>query len=268
MADTTLTEDTLKLNNGEFCWIDLSTPDPDKAKPFYQKIFGWEYKDDPIPKGGVYTLISVQGKAAGGLYKISPEQEKQNVPPHWLNYVKVENTDQIVSKAKELGAKIVLDPLDVMDAGRMAVIADPTGAHFAVWQSKNQPGVQIWNGAHGSFCWSELMTRDIDAGGSFYSNLLGWSPKVMDMASGPYTMFNLGEKPAAGMFEIKKEMGEIPPHWAVYFAVENYDKAASTIQSEGGKLLMDPIEAPGVGKFVTALDPTGAAFAVIQMAKK
>ena len=123
-----------KLNTGCFCWIDFATPDPEGAKIFYQKVFNWQYSENPMPGGGVYTKIStVDEGSVGGLFQMPEEMKKVSVPPHISNYIEVENIDDSTRKARNLGAAVRMEPFDIFDYGRMSILNDPTGAGFALW---------------------------------------------------------------------------------------------------------------------------------------
>src|SRR6185369_12292299 len=175
---------------GTFCWIELGTSDNEAAKSFYTQLFGWDYVDNPMGEHGVYTMLKLNGKDVGGLYKLMPEMVAQGVPPHWMSYVAVTNADEIADKAKAEGAQVMNGPFDVYTIGRMAVIQDPTGAVFSVWQAKEHKGSGV-TGQAGSLVWNELGTNDTDKAGQFYSNLFGWTRQSFP---GPfdYTVFNNG----------------------------------------------------------------------------
>lgn len=247
-----------------FCWSELMTSDGAGAKKFYAEVFGWELTDNPIGPGQVYTMAALNDKNVGAMYELNEQQRKQGVPPNWLSYVSVENIDGTVDKAKKLGANVVVEPMDVFDVGRMAVIADPQGAVVALWQPNQHIGAELVN-VPGTLCWNELYTRDVDGSGAFYTKLFGWDSQTADMGTGPYTSFMNGERPAGGMLEIQKEWGGVPPHWMVYFAVGDCDAAVKKIESLGGKVMNPPTDIPEVGRFAVVADPQGAAFSVIRM---
>jgi len=252
--------------HGTFCWIDCATTDAEGAKKFYTELFGWETTDEPAGPDMVYTRFSQGGKSVGALYAMTREMREMNIPPHWMSYVSVDNVDAIAAKAKELGATLQMEPGDVFEAGRMAVIKDPTGAHFAVWQANKHHGADICNEPV-SLTWNELMTNDVDKAGAFYTNLFGYSAETRDMGGFNYTSFMNGEQPAGGMMAITPEMGEgIPPHWAAYLAVEDCDDTVARAESLGGKVVVPASDIPGVGRFAFIADPQGAVFGVIKLA--
>ncbi|MCK4773621.1 MAG: VOC family protein [Candidatus Krumholzibacteria bacterium] len=248
-----------------FCWPELATSDPQAAKKFYGGLMGWSFKDNPAGPDMVYTMVLKGDKYVGALYAITEEMKTQGVPPNWLSYVSVTNADETAKKAEELGGKIIKECCDVMDEGRMALLQDPAGAVFAIWQPKSALGAQLVN-EHGALTWNELMTGDVDRAGKFYTDLFGWGSDTADMGGFNYTSFTNGERPAGGMMQIDpKTMGDVPPHWLVYFAVDDCDGAAETIKKLGGTVVAPPRNIPEVGRFCVAVDPQGAAFAVIKL---
>ena len=115
-----------------FVHVELHTSDLPKAKAFYSKLFGWKLQDQSMPGGGTYTMIDVgEGTGGGMMTKMSPE-----APPHWLAYVGVDDVAASTRKARELGAKVVMEKTEVGEYGFMSVIVDPTGAHIALWEPK------------------------------------------------------------------------------------------------------------------------------------
>jgi predicted enzyme related to lactoylglutathione lyase len=163
--------ENMTWKTGEFCWIDTMTSDLPKAKEFYNKVFGWQYDETPTPNGP-YVFSKIEKGEVGGLSELSEEMKKQNIPSFWEAYVKVEDTDAIVAKAKELGGKVMAEPFDVMEYGRMAVLASPSGAAFCLWQSKDTKEAPRTSGMeHGMYGWIELNTNNVDADGAFYCNL-------------------------------------------------------------------------------------------------
>ena len=256
-------QETPELKPGTFCWVELGTSDSNAAKNFYSQLFGWEYQDNPMGPDMVYTMIKFNGKDAGGLYKLSPDMVEQGVPPHWLSYVLVTNADETVEKAKAAGATVLNGPFDVPNAGRMAVIKDPTDAVFAVWQPAEHKGAGIYN-VPSSFTWNELGTRDTEKAREFYPEVFGWTTEVMP---GPmeYTIFKNGDRGNGGMYKITPEMGPIPPHWLVYFAVDDCDAKVQQVTELGGRVMKPAENIPSVGRFAILNDPQGAAFAIIKL---
>src|SRR5438552_5509696 len=129
---------------GTFCWPELLTTDQNAAKKFYTSQFGWKTNDIPLGPDAVYTIFQKNGKDLAALWKLSPDQtKKMGMPPNWNPYVAVTSADQSAAKAKQLGGTVLVEPMDVMDKGRMAAIKDPTGAAFSIWQAKSSIGASV-----------------------------------------------------------------------------------------------------------------------------
>jgi predicted enzyme related to lactoylglutathione lyase len=249
---------------GTFCWPELATTDQKGAVAFYRNLFGWNVNDQPIGPTETYSMFEMRGKSIGAAYTMKPEQRQQGVPPHWGSYIAVSNADDAVKRAKELGATVLAPPFDVMDAGRMAVLQDPTGAVFSVWQAKKHSGAAIL-GEPGALCWTELATRDTKAAESFYTQLFGWSAKTGADNNMPYTEFSVQGKAGAGMMPMTPQMGNAPPNWMPYFAVTDCDASATKVTELGGRAYVQPTDIPKIGRFAVLADPQGAVFAIIKL---
>ncbi len=255
----------LKHPAGNFCWFELGTSDQAGAKEFYTQLFGWNFEDQPLPPemGGTYTLWRVGDKEVGACYQLGPQME--GVPPHWMPYVSVENCDAATAKVTELGGTVLMGPFDVMEHGRMTTFKDPTGATLSLWQPKNHYGADLV-GAPNSFCWGELSAIDAASAKPFYTGLFGWSLKESTDPSMPYTEFSNGPQPIGGILDMSGPGFEgIPPHWGIYFMVEDCDASAAKAAELGGKLMVPPTDIPHVGRFALIQDPQGAVFSIIKL---
>jgi predicted enzyme related to lactoylglutathione lyase len=254
------------FETGQFCWADLATTDPDAAKTFYSSLFGWEIEDMPIPGGGTYSMARVNGRYTGALSEQMEEERAQGIPPHWNVYVSVEDVDTYTKKAEAAGGTIITQPFDVLDSGRMAVIADPTQAIFCMWQPQEHPGYGLVN-EPGAMDWNELLSGDPERARAFYTELFDWKAETMSMGAGPdapdYTVFSLGEQPVAGLMQAPEGM-PMPPQWTVYYNVADCDASASKVTELGGQVYFGPQFMETVGKFATCADPQGAVFAIIE----
>lgn len=248
---------------GSFSWVELATSDPPAAKAFYTALFGWTAVESPMGPGPeeIYTRLQLDGKDVAALYRMMQEQAARGVPPNWLCYVTVASADEAARKAGELGGTVLAGPFDVEDYGRMAMLQDPEGAVFAVWQPKKHIGIQRV-GEPGAPCWSELSTRDAAKAGKFYTGLFGWGLKTSDPA---YAEITRGGVPIGGILPMGPEMQGVPPHWGVYFQVADCDAAATRATALGGKVCFGPQDVANVGRFAAVQDPQGAAFSVIKL---
>lgn len=249
---------------GTFCWVELGTTDSAGAKKFYTELFGWSFQDNPVGPEMIYTMLKQDGMDVGALYQQTSEMTAQGIPPNWLSYVSVSSADESAAKAKALGGKLMKEPFDVFTVGRMAVIQDPTGAVFALWQAGTHKGAGIHN-VPNSFCWNELGTRDTAKAGDFYTGLFGWGKNVQQMGPMTYTSFMNGERPAGGMYQPTPEMGNVPPHWLAYFAVNDTDATVKKAGELGATTIAPPMDIPGVGRFAIIQDPQGAVFGIIKL---
>ena len=253
-----------ELKPGTFCWVELGTSDSEAAKKFYKQLFGWDFVDNPMGDAGVYSILQLEGKNVGGLYQLSPDMVAAGVPPHWMSYVLVTSADEAAEKAKAAGATIMNGPFDAGNFGRMAIVKDPTGAVFSLWEVKQQAGSPIYN-VPNSWCWNELGTNDTRRAGEFYSNLFGWTRDTQNFGPMEYTLFKNGDRSAGGMYQITPEMGPIPPHWLVYFAVDDCDAKVQRATELGASVMKPADDIPGVGRFAILNDPQGVAFAIIKL---
>jgi predicted enzyme related to lactoylglutathione lyase len=181
---------------GTFCWVDLATTDQDAAKAFYAELFGWEYDDRPVGDGAVYSLATVGGRQVAAISTMPERMRQAGAPPSWMSYVSVADADATAARARELGAELVVEPFDVLDAGRMAVVRDPQGAVFALWQPREQRGAQLVNVA-GAFTWNDVVTTDPEAARRFYADLFGWSYQQIEGAEPPYAVIRHRDPPTA-----------------------------------------------------------------------
>lgn len=166
--------------DGIFNWIDLATTDPEGAKAFYGTLFGWEAVDQPVDTGGTYTMFRIAGKDVAGGGQMDPQMAAQGAPAYWTSYVKHDDADGIALRAQKAGGVVVAGPFDVMTEGRMAIIQDPTGAIFGVWQPRNHIGAQLVN-IPNALVWTELQTRDDEGALAFYKEVFDWE-SVMEFA--------------------------------------------------------------------------------------
>lgn len=240
-------------------WVDLGSPDPAAAADFYSRLFGWTVVDLG-PEAGGYRMAYLHDRPVAG---IGPQQQPDS-PPYWTTYISVSDIDATAKAVRAAGGQVHLEPMDVLDAGRMAVFADPTGAPFSAWQPRAHQGAGVVN-EPGALCWNELATRDPAAARRFYPAVLGWAATEHDTGDVPYTVWTLRDREVAGMLPMDERWPtDLPPHWMAYFAVEDTDTAAVTAERLGGRVLVAPTDIPP-GRFAVLGDPQGAVFSVLAM---
>ena len=251
---------------GTFCWAELATSDAAGAKAFYTGLFDWRADDAPMPGGGTYTMFSHQDGYVAAAYSLTDEMKQMQVPVHWMLYVSVEDARATAAKAAELGGTVLKEAFDVGEIGSMAVLQDPAGGAFSVWQPKASRGTDHLDNRPHTVCWNELATRDAAAAGDFYCALFGWTAQRMEMEGTPYTMFMNGEARAAGMLQMTEEWGDIPSHWMMYVAVEDCDATAARVTELGGQVCVPATDIPA-GRFAVINDPRGGTFSIIALAR-
>lgn len=249
--------------NGTPDWVDLGSPDPDASASFYGALFGWATTEPgPVEETGGYRMFTKDGKLVAGL---GPGQEGQ--PTYWTTYLAADNADKSVELVKANGGMAIVEPMDVMDAGRMAICADPNGAVFGLWQAGMHTGAELVN-EPGSFTWSELQTRDVGAAKKFYANAFGIEPAEFPMGDGPpYTILQVDGRGVGGIQEMGDNFPpEVPSHWLTYFAVDDTDASVKKATSLGASVMSEPFDIPGVGRIAVLIGPHGEAFAIIKNA--
>jgi hypothetical protein len=247
---------------GTFCWVDLSTSDAEGAKAFYGDLFGWEY-DDREGAGGTYSMALVGGEPVAAITSQQPQEAEHGVPPHFNNYVSVEDADATLARVKDLGGSTLGAAFDVEGAGLIGVVTDPTGATLFLWQPKEHVGAGRVN-EPGCLTWNELGTTDPDAAARFYTELFGWGTQRMEGPGGSYVIVKVGERSNGGIREQSPDERQagIPPNWLPYIVVESADSAVAKAEELGGGVLMGPMDLPNQNRIAALRDPQGAAFAL------
>lgn len=245
-------------------WVDLATPDPAAAGTFYGQLFGW--KAEPVAdddSAGGYTMLTLDGRNVGALAPL----HQPGQPTAWTTHIATDDVDKTVEIAQSAGGTVITPAMDVFTSGRLAVIADPTGAAIALWQAGDHHGADVVD-EPGAFAWAELNSRDTAAAERFYTEVFGWTAETSSMGEMAYTEFKLGDTSVAGMMAINPQMpAEIPSYWMPYFAVTDPDKTAREAAALGAKTMVEPQDFPG-GRFSILTDPQGAMFGVLRLTPK
>jgi predicted enzyme related to lactoylglutathione lyase len=204
-------------------------------------------------------MFTLRGKLVAG---ISPLQNETQ-PPVWSTYIAVDDADATAAAATDAGGQVAMDPIDVMDAGRMAFLVDPVGAFVGIWQAGRHTGAQLVN-EHGTLGWNELTTPDPEPAAAFYSTVFGWDPEVVEMGGHGYTVFNLDGKAIGGLMTMDERWpAGMPSHWLTYFVVDDADATAARAQELGATVHVGPLDAQDVGRIAMIGDPHGTIFSVI-----
>ena len=264
------------------CWVDTQQPDPQAVLPFYSGLFGWEFENAmPEGSGGEYHMARIRG---GDVAAVGSMPEGMPPNPMWNTYVAVASADDAAEKVRAAGGAVFQGPFDVMDAGRMAVVADPEGAVFCVWEAKENIGAKVVN-ENGALNFNGLATRDPKAAEAFYGAVFGWN--LLDIPAGKFWMLPVYgdhlEESAPGLREQMKEMGapdgfidvvaavnpiagvggNAPAHWTVTFGADDIDATAKQVTKLGGTVVVEPHDEPWT-KTATFQDPAGAMFLAAQ----
>ena len=259
------------------CWVDASYKDPESVLPFYRGLFGWEFSPVIETPGERFFIATIRGGSTAGVGELPGDHQPV---PAWNTYVAVTSADEAVAKVQAAGGEVLAAAFDVVDAGRMAILKDPQGAVFCVWQAGRTKGAKVVN-EHGAVNFNTLHTSDLAAAKRFYGEVFGWA--TLSLAGAEFwTLPGYGdylETIVPGMREGAAEMGAAgfedvvavldplkdgeQPHWHVTFAVNDADAAAAEAPKLGGKVLVPPLDAPYVRLTVLA-DPEGTPFTASQ----
>ncbi len=247
-----------KYPQGTFSWADLSSSDVDASTTFLTSLFGWEANVMPTGTPGIdYTMFFIGDKTVAA---VGPKFPGDSSPSYWSSYITVDDIEAMTAKAEELGASVLIKPMEVLNSGKMSGITDPTGANVMLWQPKKHIGAELVN-VPGAMSWNELYTKDLEAAKQFYGDLFGWTFNTDDEK---YTWIENNGRKNGGMFVLTPEMGDMPPNWTVYFTVENLEESVKKVTELGGQVWMSGRDI-SVGKIAMVAEPTGAGFMLLEL---
>jgi predicted enzyme related to lactoylglutathione lyase len=235
-------------------WVDVGVPDIAAAVSFYTELFGWEAQDMG-EEAGHYNIATKDGKQVAAIgAAMNPG------PPRWTTYINVDDVGAVTEKVEAAGGKVIVAPMDVMEAGHMAVFIDATGAAISAWQPESHLGAGLVN-EPGSFTWSELSTSDLDKSKKFYTEVFGWGWGGSD----EYAEAQVSGRSIGGVAPRRPDMpAEVPDTWLVYFGSPDVDADVKTATALGATVLVEPTDIPGTGRFAVLNDPQGATFALFK----
>jgi predicted enzyme related to lactoylglutathione lyase len=251
-----------KYQDGMFSYADLQTSDLEAATTFYTDLFGWAYDDQPMGEGpdDIYRMFNKDGRVVCAASKQRADQAAAGVPPMWNTYFTVSDVDTAAKQAEAAGGTVHMAPFDVFDAGRMAVVADPAGAFFCLWQAKENIGAYVMHEPN-TLTWPESGSTDPEKARAFYTELFGWTFTEMDMGDGgKYTIFASGEDPVAGLMPSPAPMS----YWSIYFNVDDCKALTEKAKAAGAQTMMDAEKTEGVGVISVLTDPQGAMFGMLE----
>jgi predicted enzyme related to lactoylglutathione lyase len=246
------------------CWVDLSSPDPVASAAFYSRLFSWQAEVTLGPETDGYRLFTRGGAAASPAVAAVLPLTSEGQQPAWTTYVSVTDVVATVKAVEAAGGQVLTGPIDVSDQGRMVIFTDPAGAVIAAWQPWQFQGAALV-GDHDTYCWSELVCRDVDGAKAFYGEVFGWQGDTRPFGPSSYTEWKIGGRPVAGMAQMNEQWpAEISPHWMVYFSVDDCDVCVTRVAELGGTVSVRPTDIP-TGRIAVLSDPHGAFFAVIRL---
>lgn len=246
---------------GAPCWLDLMTTNKQQAMAFYGELFGWTEQESGEEYGFYSTVLKGDDAVAGMMEKTD---DMPDMPDVWSVYFAVEDTAATIGKATAAGGQVMLDAMPVGDLGVMGMVGDPTGAAIGLWQPQQHRGFLLW-GETGAPCWFELRTRDVDAASAFYANVFGNTVTPQDTgAGGPdYATLDINGESQAGIMGMNGFIpDEVPPHWVIYFGVDDCEAAVQKVEELGGSIIASPQGSP-YGTVATVTDPMGATFIIL-----
>ncbi|RJQ67640.1 VOC family protein [Pseudonocardiaceae bacterium YIM PH 21723] len=247
--------------HGAPCWVDLGVPDIHQGLAFYQGLFGWDAPEIGPAEMGHYTMLTVDGRNVAALSQNSPEE---TTPPRWTTYLATDDLDDTLERVRKAGGEVVVDAMDVMTAGRMAIVNDPLGCVFGLWQAGEHIGYQL-KGDPVSVVWTEHLSRDAERAREFYADILGVTSHRIPDEGIDYSIYmptGLTDG-VGGIFDIKGHLPDsVPHHWATYFAVQDVDATVAKASELGATIIAPPFDTP-YGRMAGIMDPAGAVFNVM-----
>lgn len=252
-----------RKTTNSFWWADLQSTDVKASLTFYGRVLGWDFRDESDESGAmVYHTANIGGVKLAGLGQLQDQAMQAGMPSMWTSYVTVADVDATCAKATQLGGTVMMPAMDVMDQGRMAIIVDPTGAAFGIWQNGRHDGADAVN-QPSTLIWTELYSSDVEASRTFYRSLLGWESAPME-GSDSYWLFELDGRQFAGLMKKPAEMGEMPDSWLAYFGVADVDATKAEVEAAGGEVVFGPMQT-GPGRTIGVRDPQGGFIHLMQL---
>lgn len=242
---------------GNFCWAELGSGDPEASAAFYTALFPWSTQTTTMEDGRSYTVLQSDGQDVAAMYSLGDPK----LTSFWGCYIAVQDVRFSAERAQSLGAEMLIPPRRIADKGMMCAFRDPTGAMVALWEAGEHPGSGIQHKPY-AIDWHELYTTDLNAAAHFYMELLGWSMEEVPTPSGRYLQFTVGADYVAGMKEIHQDMANMSSGWGLYFKVPDCEKIAQQAVALGAAVIIPRTSVPGGGSFATLRDPQGAFFSI------
>ncbi len=240
-----------------FAWVDLAARDVDASVAFYAGLFGWTTF---TAEGSPYTIFLAGDRPAAGVMELTAEMGE--MPQVWSVYVSVADADATASDITQAGGSVLQPPFELPDGGRIAVVADPAGAVFCLFEGNNDNGLKVMDEV-GAPCWFDCMSRQPEVSQAFYETVFGWTSEAMEMGEMTYIVLARDGEPTGGVMPMPPTVpAEVPSHWVISFVVADADAAAAYVESEGGTITLPPMVTP-FGRSCGVIDPWGASLTLI-----
>jgi uncharacterized protein len=257
------------------CWVQAVHPEPEAAVAFYTELFGWEAENlMPPDHPGDYFLCRLRGRDVAAI--VSRHGAPAPSSAVWTTHVCAESAARAAARVEDAGGAVIGAPFDSPGGGGMAVVADPAGAVFCVWEPRERSGAQLVN-EPGAWSMSALMTPDPEGATRFYGDVFGWTTDAFDVGGAQVTLWRLpgyvGGEPeqpvppdvVATMLPESAGGGDAPPSWTVDFWIEDLDAALELALERGAGVISGPYEVPGTPLRQGAItDPQGATLSLTQ----
>lgn len=243
----------------EFVWCDLSTFDLPQAGRFYRNLFDWDQMSNGPDPSGDYEFFNVGRKPSAGIFAMPQFLQEIGMPSFWMSYVRVANLDDSLALAIKLGAKCEIKPTPFDASSRYALIRDPAGAGFTLYEGPDLQGRDIF-GSHGRMVWNELHVPDLAQIADFYRKLFDWDIKRAPTHDTRYTVHSTSGSPVASIQELDESAKGPKNYWAVFFFVDDLDMIVRNAVATGGSAVY--FSDADSGSFALLTDDQGAAFCV------
>ncbi len=250
----------MAYETNRFCWHKLLTTEPEKVEAFYTEVLGW--KTLSLEMDGEPATFFMANDAALGHHA---KPKVQGTPTHWMNYLRVDDVDESTQAALSNGGQVLTEPTDI-PPGRFSVVAAPSGAALTFFHEADEAATNHHPGGLGAVEWTELHSTDVDRDLTWLTSTLGFDIGEMPIPGGTYYLLKTGDTMRGGL--VKAMMPDAPSMWLTWFSVDSADDAVARARTQGGKVLSEPMDMPGVGRMAIVADNAGGVFGVMQSESK
>lgn len=255
---------TNERHAGKVVWHDLLTNTPAESRKFYGELFGWDFEKPGIDIGiggdSAYMLIRHDGQLIGGMVDTNALGRDENIS-QWITVLSVGDVAAATQTAVGSGGNLLREPTELASRGTLAIVEDPSGAVFALLQTKGGDPADREPAVNG-FLWDELWTDNVDVAASFYTEVVGFEHenREIEETGATYHLFKADEKPRAGV--LVNPFGDVPPVWVNYLRVEDPSAITARVEALGGDILLAVQPRDIGGKVAFIAGPSGAGIAL------